>query len=200
MMRWVLCGVLAMCAGVWGGSALAVDASGKFASKGVGRSSCKEFVQVVDNKDGKALIYAGWIDGYISASNLYVRETYDLLPWQGSAVIFSSLGKFCRENPELDFQRAVIVMVRTLHEQRVVEQSAVVEIPVGDKMFRLYSDTLRRTQERLAELGHYTVPPSGTYDRDTKWALEAYQRAKSLPITGLPDQPTLTALFYRQSG
>ena len=197
MMRRVFCGVLVLCAGIWSHGVLAADASGKFAAKGVGRASCTDFVQVVENKDGKALIYAGWIDGYISASNLYVRETYDLLPWQGSTVIFTSLRKFCRENPELDFQSAVTAMVRTLHRQRVVEQSPVVEIPIGDKTFKHYADTIRRTQERLAELGHYTVPPSGTFDSDTKWALETFQRAKSLPVTGLPDQPTLAALFYR---
>lgn len=200
MMRWVLCAAAAVCAGIWSGGVLAADAAGKFAAKGVGRTSCADFVRIVDGKDSKALIYAGWIDGYITASNLYVRDTYDVLPWQGSAVVFSSLGKFCRQNPELAFHRAVIAMVRTLHRQRVVAESAVVEIPVGDKSFRLYAHTLRRTQEKLAELGHYSVTPTGTYDRDTKWALEAYQRSKSLPVTGVPDQPTLTALFYRQSG
>lgn len=198
-MRRVLGGLLALCAGIWWSAAPAADASGNFASKGVGRAACKDFVEVIENKTGKALIYAGWIEGYISASNVYLRDTYDMLPWQGSAVIFSSLGKFCRENPEVSFHRAVITLVRTLHQQRVIEQSPLVEIPVGDKRFVLYADTLRRAQEKLAELGHYTVPPTGAYDRDTKWALEAYQQAKGLAVTGLPDQPTLTALFYQQA-
>lgn len=200
MMRLVLGGVLALCAGLWSSGVLAADASGKSATKGIGRSTCTDFVQVVKNKDGKALIYAGWIDGFISASNLYVRETYDLLPWQGSPVIFASLGNYCTQNPEIQFQRAVQVMVQTLHKQRVVEESPLVEIPVEGKIYRLYAHTLQQVQQRLAQLGHYSVTPSGTYDRDTKWALEAYQRSKSLPVNGLPDQPTLTALFYKQGG
>lgn len=50
---------------------------------------------------------------------------------------------------------------------------------------------VERLQEALKQSGHYKGPIDGKYDADVKQAVEAYQKAKSLPADGVAGAATL---------
>lgn len=177
-------------------SAVAADKAGHFALKGAGLASCTRFVEALQSESKEALLFAGWVHGYLTAMNEVNAETYDILPWQQPNMVLLSLDQYCRANPELRFFQAVVAMRRSLESQRVTEQSALVEIPTGGKRIRLYRTTIEMLQIRLADLGHERVRPTGEFDEVTRAALTEYQRGRNLPTTGWPDQNTLKALFY----
>lgn len=53
---------------------------------------------------------------------------------------------------------------------------------------------LQLAQERLAKLGYQLGLPDGIYGPQTRQAIEAFQRAEKLPVTGNLDVATLEAL------
>lgn len=50
-------------------------------------------------------------------------------------------------------------------------------------------------ETRLHELGYLSAEANQTYDTDTRQALESFQQANGLNITGQPDEATLTRLY-----
>ncbi len=177
-------------------SAIAADKAGSFALKGAGLASCTRFVEALQSESREALLFAGWVHGYLTAMNEVNDQTYDLLPWQQPNMVLLSLDQYCRANPELRFFQAVAAMRRSLESQRLTEQSDLIEIPTGGKRVRLYRTTIEKLQIQLAELGHDGVRPTGEFDEVTRAALIEYQRDRNLPATGWPDQNTLKSLFY----
>lgn len=63
----------------------------------------------------------------------------------------------------------------------------------GRELYDLPGDA-RALQELLAVLGYYGQDPTGQWDEETSRALEAFQAAEGLPVTGELDDATLEAL------
>jgi putative peptidoglycan binding protein len=55
-------------------------------------------------------------------------------------------------------------------------------------------DQIKQAQEGLAKAGYYKGQPSGVYDRRTRNAVRAYQKANKLPVTGRLNNDLLTKL------
>jgi peptidoglycan hydrolase-like protein with peptidoglycan-binding domain len=53
---------------------------------------------------------------------------------------------------------------------------------------------VRVLQERLAVRGLYKGAQDGTFNADTKMAIEGFERASEMPVTGLATRPLLQAL------
>ena len=139
--------------------------------------------------------FGGWINGYLSATNRYEQQTFDVAPWQSTGLLAAWLERFCENDPDVPFVRAVTMMVNALGKTRLTTQSDRIEVRVDDKTVYLYESTLRRVQERLVERGHYEGAPTGQFDPPTEAALQAFQREAGLQPTGLPDQATLAKLL-----
>jgi len=60
----------------------------------------------------------------------------------------------------------------------------------GDK-----SDEVVEMQTRLAELGYLSDAPDGAYGSKTQTAVKIFQQMAGLPVTGIADNETLTALY-----
>ena len=50
-------------------------------------------------------------------------------------------------------------------------------------------------EQRLEALGYLTAQPDQSYDADTRQALESFQQANGLTVTGQPDAPTTAKLY-----
>ena len=174
----------------------AADESGQFAVKGAGATACGSYVQALEQKDQNTLYaYGGWIEGYVSASNQFLDDTYDIAPWETSQTLALLLANHCRNNPGVPFLTAVRQMVEALKEQRIERRSEVVEAAQDGRSIALYRETVRRMQERLAERGLYEGAAEGDFDEATRAALAAFQEQAGLNATGLPDQPTLMQIM-----
>lgn len=179
----------------WSSVLPAADDNGQFAIKGMGPATCQRFVAARNAQSREYFQFGGWINGYLSATNRYEQQTFDVVPWQSTGLLAGWLARFCQRNPDAPFVRAVAMMVNTLGKERLTARSELVEAQVGDQVVYIYESILRRVQERLSERGHYTGAATGNFDSQTREALERFQREAGLKLTGLPDQPTLAKLL-----
>ncbi len=179
----------------WCSPTPATDDNGQFAIKGMGLVTCERFVEARDAQSREYFQFGGWINGYLTATNRYEQQTFDVVPWQSTGLLAGWLARFCERNPDVPFVQAVAMMVNTLGKERLTTRSERVEAQIGETRVYIYESTLRLVQERLSERGHYEGAATGNFDTQTRAALERFQREAGLKPTGLPDQPTLAKLF-----
>jgi hypothetical protein len=179
-----------------GASAGAQDNARQFAVEGAGMLTCARFVAAradTTSPDYQRMI--GFIEGYLSAANLYEPDTFDLTPWHNAAALDIIVGNHCAEHPEDRLVGVTQRMVGGLRPIRVARFSPMLE--VGDQQHRtfVYETILRRSQAALQLRGLYSGPEDGTYTPALREAFSAFQRSVDLDPTGVPDPATLWKLL-----
>ncbi len=173
----------------------AADTLGRFAVRNAGMVTCQDFVDEKAKHSAKFNLYMGWIDGYISAANQYTKDTYDLIPWGNTIFLSALLDNHCKKNPEQRFYVAVNKLTGAMLKQRLRTQSKMIEASYKGKKSYIYKSTLEKVQRYLQQKGLYENKVYGSFNADTRKALEAYQESHGLLVTGLPDQITLYKIF-----
>lgn len=173
----------------------AADENNQFAIKGIGLSSCENFVEARKTQSPQYFQFGGWMNGYLSAVNRYEQNTFDVVSWQSTGLLAGWLAAFCQSNPDVPFVRAVAMMVNTLGKERLTTRSEQVEAEAGNVTVYIYESVLSQVQERLSKSGHFQGPVTGKFDNQTRQALEGFQRETGLDPTGVPDQATLAQLL-----
>ena len=176
-------------------TAFAADKNGSFAVRSAGMMTCETFVQEKVEKSKSLNLYMGWIDGYISAANQYTNDTFDLVPWGNTVLLATLIENHCKANPEQRFYIAVNQLVGALMQVRITEKNDFIETKHGDNSTYLYKSILVQVQQKLTENGLFKGKSNGEFGDDTRLALEAFQKANKLKVTGLPDQLTLYKVF-----
>jgi hypothetical protein len=107
----------------------AMDKNGLYFAFGVGSRSCEDYVSFKEKRlepftpeqyEIAARVVQHWLLGYLTAHNLYVRDTYNVM---GDATIEQLEGwieTYCKSNQKKSFAEAVFAMVESLHPKRVV--------------------------------------------------------------------------------
>ncbi len=175
--------------------ARAADGEGRFAVEGVGLADCQRFVEERQKRSNLYFMFGGWLDGYLSAVNEALPETFDVTPWQSTDLLAAMIESHCADHPDDNFAGVARALARRLAQERLREASPVEEVTVGDATVPIYRATLRQAQRELKAGGHYDGALDGRYGPMTRGALEAYHRAEGLQVTGLPDQHTLIRLL-----
>lgn len=173
----------------------AADEAGRFAVRNAGMSTCDKFLEEKEKRSPALNLYMGWIDGYISAANQFTKENFDLIAWGNTPFLATLLENHCRNHPVERFYVAVNKLVASLSSGRLKTHSELIETRHQDKKTYLYQSVLLDVQQRLKNEGHYTGAPDGVFDDETRLALEKYQKAKNIQVTGLPDQLTLYLIY-----
>jgi len=171
------------------------DANGKFAVRNAGMIPCHEFINQKEKKSATYNLYMGWIDGYLSASNQYIDNTYDLVPWGNTVLLAELLANHCKNNLNQRFYIAVNQLAGVLLKQRLKKHSELIETSYNGNKSYIYQAVLLQVQQQLKKENFYNGKFHGKFDKPTRKSLEAYQKAKKLAITGLPDQLTLYMIF-----
>ncbi len=179
----------------WSPTALTASSEGAFALKGVGQASCQRFLDEREAQSSAYIRFVGWTHGYLSAYNQLSEATADIIPWQSAGLIDALLARYCKEHPEVQYARAVSALTVAWRPTRLKEASERIEVEAHGESVTLYKAILRRLQQSLADLGHYGGAIDGIYGPVTRKAIEAFQEANDLKMTGLPDQRTLYILF-----
>jgi hypothetical protein len=118
----------------------AIDSSNRYFAYGVGQRSCADYVKFREHKldaleqqyprytkdelyEIVDKIIEHWIAGFLTAHNLYVSDTYDLVGKLTMDDLKARIEKSCRANPKQYFAEAVITLAQELHPQRVKAES-----------------------------------------------------------------------------
>ena len=168
------------------------DISGQFAIKGIGKLSCREFIEAKDNGESSYLQFGGWIEGFLSASNKHLNQTYDIAPWQTTETIATIAYTACKKNQDAGFAGVINEVSRHLIEGALNERSETIRLSRGKYSVSLPTKVHQNAKKRLKSLGFLQ---DTTSELEVQDALLRYQISKNLPQTGLPDQYTLWNLL-----
>lgn len=184
----------------WSPPARAAAADGQSAVRGIGGEDCAAFVSAVADRKQGAFVFAGWLDGYISAVNRLNPETFDSMPWQSTNTLMALINNHCTANPQDMLFSVVRGLMDFYAAQHMAAASPRVDAAAGEKSITVYREIMRRAQEALAKAGVYSGTADGLYGPKTRAAFEAFQEQAGLAKSGLPDQETLFRLFVRKPG
>ncbi len=178
--------------------AQAADTKGNFALRGIGSQSCKVMLEELQKTPATAAIAASWLLGYMSATNRYEPETFDISPVTDPQSIFNVLMALCKAHPDARVQTVASDTLAALGKARVKADSPMVETKSGNATAQIRQETLLLVQKRLNEKGYLKSKPDGSYGAQTEAAVKAFQTAEKLPVTGVPDAPTIIRLLIEQ--
>lgn len=192
----LLFGLMGICVN----SSFAADKSGKFAVKGAGRMECSAYLKAKEQKSTDYLLYAGWVEGFLSSYNQFQKNTYDITPWQTTELLMVLIDEQCKKTPSAKILSVTSGMANALHPIRLKEEDKIVKLTLNGQDTYFYSEIIKQVKQRLkiAKL----------YDGDTKSdqfgpkeieAITAFQKATGLTVTRTLDQSTLSALFLKKS-
>lgn len=176
--------------------ASAQDNPRQFAVEGAGMMTCERFVNArtdTTSPDYQRMI--GFIEGYLSAANLYEPDTFDLTPWHNAAALDLIVENHCAQHPEDRLVGVTQRMVGGLRPFRVARFSQMLEVGDGQNRAFVYETILRRAQAALQLRGLYSGAEDGTYTPALRDAFRDFQRSVGLNETGVPDPATLWKLL-----
>jgi len=189
------CAALAACALIE--TAAANDSKGNFAMKGAGYLPCQVLVAERAKRSETYFLIGGWIEGYISAYNKHVADTYDVTPFESLELLLTVMQQHCEKNPNDRVYAVLNSMLTQLHPERLKAESERVKITEGKRTTVLYRETISRMQSELKQRGLYRGAIDGRYTDATRSALIAFQSDIKFDTTGFPDQTTLWRLLRK---
>lgn len=174
---------------------LAADANGQFAVRGAGLITCEIYNHERKAQSEVYLITAAWVDGYITATNQYLSDTYDVMSFETTELLAAFLDEHCSEHPRDRVFPVIKSLIAQLYDDRLRMRATKTEIAVGERTTSLYVEVLRRVQSKLASAGFYKGQIDGHFGQSTIEAVKAFQKSIEFRPTGFPDQTTLWRLL-----
>jgi hypothetical protein len=173
----------------------ALDKNGKFAIKGVGNVSCEQFVQIIENNDPQKFLFAGWLNGYITAHNQHLKDTFDIVSWEDVETLGTYVKGHCAKNPKISFFQATTQLLNEMNNERIVEYVGAENMALGDQSQKTYVQVVKRVQSALKEKGYYKGAEDGIVSEKLNTALNKFRQEHKLPAANYLDQMTLHTLF-----
>jgi hypothetical protein len=91
----------------WTSACAATNLVAHFATYGLGASSCASYLSDVEKIKVAADSYWNWLVGFLSAENLYVEGSGDVLKDIDRVGAVAWIEKYCARNPTASYQHAV---------------------------------------------------------------------------------------------
>jgi hypothetical protein len=196
-LSWISWSAVAAFVALWAGmpqSAIAADAEGQFAIKGLGAQTCQRHVEARQTRSAEYGNFRSWLQGYVTAANRYEIDTYDAAPWGSAEVWAAIIDNHCASNPDEPFATVVQKLIRSLMPEKLEARSPVLTVSADGLSVRVYEEVVRRIQQQLIEIGLYSDAADGQFGASTQEALATYQLSEGLDATGLPDPLTVWKL------
>jgi hypothetical protein len=173
----------------------ALDKNGKYAIKGVGNIPCLEFVKMVEQDNPQKFLFAGWLNGYMTAHNQHLTDTFDIVSWENIETMGTYLRSHCNKNPKLSFFQATTQMLSELYAQRIVEFVGAENLSSGKQSKKTYFQVIARVQKRLKELNFYDGEIDGRMTKKLTAAVDTFRSKQGIPQSDFLDQKVLHALL-----
>lgn len=177
-------------------AAMAADAKGNFAVRGVGSQSCKLLNDQLAQKNPTiGLALESWVGGFLTAVNRMQGDTFDASPILANGALAQMVANVCQRAPTSAVETVTYDIVKALAPARLRAASTNVEAKAGANTVVLRKDTLVAMQAELARQGLDKEAATGLFTPATSAALKAFQVKAKLTQTGLPDPATTIALL-----
>lgn len=170
----------------------ASDPKGSFVLRGAGSQVCPAFMTTINSRDQAAsTTYLAWLQGYVSAHNRLLQDTFDVVPTANPADFMGVVKAICEKAPQFTVENAASQAIALLRPVRQNAASPMLKISHKGKETQIQAAVLLQLETRLIALGHMRGTASGKATPDLHAAIEKFQRAEKLPVTGHPDLTTL---------
>jgi len=173
----------------------AADNDGKFSIRGAGLLKCSAYVAAREERSDLYYLVGGWLDGYITARNQFLGDTFDATTYESSELLLLVMENHCRSHPEDGMFAVVNTLLGRIHPDRMRSSAPMVTVEAGERRISLYQQTVNRVRRALIEQGLLDGPPAGGFDQSARAALAAFQKQAGFEPTGFPDQATLWRLL-----
>lgn len=176
----------------------AATGRGEFGIKGIGATDCATLVREYKAGTPNAMMYGGWMHGYITAMNQTSPDTFDLAPWHDLNTLTNFVVDYCARNPKTSFGQAIFNLTSALGPKRLKTASAPLRLSKDGTTFVMYAEVLTRMAHALKAKGLYkgaVAPEKPEFTDDLARAVKTFQARNRLRQTGIPDQFTLFRLF-----
>ncbi len=171
------------------------DKNNAYAIEGAGIAGCTHFLESAKKQDNNYFIFGGWIEGYFTASNQHISNTFDLSPWQSTQLLLKITESICKQNPSLKFNQVVSSIAMDMSNQRLDQGNKFIPINEGNTSYAFQEEVIIRIKQALKKKDFYNGNIDNQYDDSIKKAVKLFQKEVGQPETGLPDQGTLYELF-----
>lgn len=178
--------------------ALAATETGQFAVRGVGSRSCGDLTaalggEAADNVTDAAAL---WTAGYVSHVNRSTPGLFEALPIVDNAVVARLALNVCGSNPDAMFEAVIAQVIASFAGAALSEESELVRIGPEGASTTVRRAVFRGVQQRLIDEGFLPAGAAdGLYGPQSRRALIAFQAARGISETGIPDPATLIAMF-----
>ena len=140
-------------------------------------------VSSIDSKDQNIrkeaiLLYASWLNGYLSYINRIEKETYDIVPLADSTHLLAVIVGQCRSNKDALVESASAQVVGALSKAKISSESPIVALTVGDQKGSFRKATLIDLQNKLIALRHFKGKADGEFGTDSQKALQAFSESR----------------------
>lgn len=179
-------------------NALAATETGQFAVRGVGSRSCSDLTAALDGESADDVTDAAalWIAGYVSHFNRSTPGIFEALPIVDNAVVAGLALNVCGANPDVMFEAVIAQVIASFSAGALSEESELVRIAPDGAATTLRRTVFRKVQERLIDEGLLPAGSAdGLYGPQSRQALVAFQAARDIAETGIPDPATLIMMF-----
>ena len=107
-----------MLLGLFSASIAAKDMNQRFAVFGVGAENCTDYLQARQTMGKPQQEYYHFITGYLSAFNLIVPGTYNILGKRNLSGALEWLDNYCRANGQENFTNAMARLTEAYYDER----------------------------------------------------------------------------------
>ena len=99
-------------------SAPARDVNGNYAVFGSGRGDCEDYLDARYRGGADELLYVEWTAGHLSAYNLLLDNTYNILGTTEPFDFMARLDAWCRQHRDVPFTVAIARQLEVLFDER----------------------------------------------------------------------------------
>lgn len=173
-----------------------VYAGEDFVIKGAGTQKCSLYVGFIDKKSVKVNLFAGWLEGYLTAVNEYNENIYDITSFQSIRLIMKLVYAHCQSHSESSFYVVTKKLVQSFLPLSLNSKSELVVLAYNNKKIFSYVSILKKAKEKLKLLGYRVSSNEKILTKGDIKSIIKFQGENYIAMTGLPDEATLMKLFF----
>ncbi len=163
--------------------------------RGLDNRACKDYVAALDKGLDPVHKYLVWMEGYLTAANRLMPETFDALPVVAIGPTASIIYGTCKMAPDKMLEGVVDMVLAAYRPYRVQRSSQLIEVAIGDVYAPIRQETMVLIQRELLAQNLYKGSTDGQFSPALRLALLEYQEQKKITKSGAPDAATILNLI-----